>query len=179
MLTGHVDCECLLTASISLSLFTSLSFPVGCGVLHGVRAGPPTPTARRDLPRWPVRSGGARCLISLLGLLSLFPLPLEHRHARKESKQALLATVKFEGTERTNSTHTNIYMLSRVAAVKAPRTHNRRRVTGSSGRRREGGESERHRPNMSRHVFTSTVLLLLFVMMCCGSGAAAASTGEN
>ncbi|PWV14553.1 putative trans-sialidase [Trypanosoma cruzi] len=62
-------------------------------------------------------------------------------------------------------------MLSRVAAVKAPRTHNRRRVTGSSGRRREGGEGEPQRPNMSRRVFTSAVLLLL-VMMCCGSGAA-------
>ncbi|RNF04687.1 trans-sialidase [Trypanosoma cruzi] len=60
-------------------------------------------------------------------------------------------------------------MLSRVAAVTAPRTHNRRRVTGSSGRRREGGESERQRPNMSRRVFTSAVLLLLFVMMCCGT----------
>ncbi|KAF8288463.1 trans-sialidase, putative, partial [Trypanosoma cruzi] len=44
-------------------------------------------------------------------------------------------------------------MLSRVAAVKAPRTHNRRRVTGSSGRRREGGDSEPKRPNMSRHHF--------------------------
>ncbi|PWU88963.1 putative trans-sialidase, Group VI [Trypanosoma cruzi] len=65
-------------------------------------------------------------------------------------------------------------MLSRVAAVKAPRTHNRRRVTGSSGRRREGGESERQRPNMSRSVFTSAVLLLLVVMMCFGSGGAAA-----
>ncbi|ESS61281.1 trans-sialidase [Trypanosoma cruzi Dm28c] len=64
-------------------------------------------------------------------------------------------------------------MLSRVAAVKAPRTHNRRRVTGSSGRRREGGESEPRRPNMSRRVFASAVLLLLvFLMMCCGSGAA-------
>ncbi|EKF32253.1 trans-sialidase, putative, partial [Trypanosoma cruzi marinkellei] len=64
-------------------------------------------------------------------------------------------------------------MLSRVAAVKAPRTHNRRRVTGSSGGRREGRESERQRPNMSRRVFTSAVLLLLLVMMmCCGSGAA-------
>ncbi|PWU99942.1 putative trans-sialidase, Group VII [Trypanosoma cruzi] len=61
-------------------------------------------------------------------------------------------------------------MLSRVAAVKAPRTHNRRRVTGSSGRRREGGESEPQRPNMSRHYFCSAVLLLV-VMMCCGSGA--------
>ncbi|RNC39928.1 putative trans-sialidase [Trypanosoma cruzi] len=62
-------------------------------------------------------------------------------------------------------------MLSRVAAVMAPRTHNRRRVTGSSGRRREGGESEPQRPNMSRHLFYSAVLLLV-VMVCCGSGAA-------
>ncbi|EKG07740.1 trans-sialidase, putative, partial [Trypanosoma cruzi] len=62
-------------------------------------------------------------------------------------------------------------MLSLVAAVKAPCTHNRRRVTGSSGRRREGGESEPQRPNMSRHLFYSAVLLLV-VMMCCGSGAA-------
>ncbi|PWU85552.1 putative trans-sialidase, Group VIII [Trypanosoma cruzi] len=68
-------------------------------------------------------------------------------------------------------------MLSRVAAVKAPRTHNRRRVTGSSGRRREGGESERQRPNMSRRVFTSAVLLLV-MMMCCGSGAAAVEQAE-
>ncbi|ESS55930.1 trans-sialidase [Trypanosoma cruzi Dm28c] len=65
-------------------------------------------------------------------------------------------------------------MLSRVAAVKAPRTHNRRRVTGSSGRRREGGESEWQRPNMSRRVFTSAVLLLLVVMIFCGTGAALA-----
>ncbi|KAF5215682.1 hypothetical protein ECC02_011606 [Trypanosoma cruzi] len=63
-------------------------------------------------------------------------------------------------------------MLSRVAAVKAPRTHNRRRVTGSSGRRREGRECEPPRPNMSRHHFYSAVLLLLVVMMCRGSGAA-------
>ncbi|KAF8292212.1 putative trans-sialidase, Group II [Trypanosoma cruzi] len=72
-------------------------------------------------------------------------------------------------------------MLSRVAAVKAPRTHNRCRVTGSSGRRREGGESEPQRPNMSRRVFTSAALHLLVVMwMCCGPcEAAAASTGEN
>ncbi|EKG00610.1 trans-sialidase, putative, partial [Trypanosoma cruzi] len=62
-------------------------------------------------------------------------------------------------------------MLSRVAAVMAPRTHNRRRVTGSSGRRREGGESEPQRPNMSRHLFCSTLLLLL--MVCCGTGGAA------
>ncbi|ESS60475.1 trans-sialidase [Trypanosoma cruzi Dm28c] len=66
-------------------------------------------------------------------------------------------------------------MLSRVAAVKAPRTHNRRRVTGSSGRRREGGESEPQRCNMSRRVFTSAVLLLLVVLMCCGTGGAASS----
>ncbi|KAF5220642.1 hypothetical protein ECC02_006361 [Trypanosoma cruzi] len=63
-------------------------------------------------------------------------------------------------------------MLLRVAAVKAPRTHNRCRVTGSSGRRREGGESEPQRPNMSRHVFAFAVLLLLVVLMCFGSGAA-------
>ncbi|RNC38597.1 trans-sialidase [Trypanosoma cruzi] len=69
-------------------------------------------------------------------------------------------------------------MLSRVAAVKAPRTHNRRRVTGSSGRRREGRESESQRPNMSRLVFDSTVLLLLVVMMCCGGGAQA-GVGSN
>ncbi|EAN82076.1 trans-sialidase, putative, partial [Trypanosoma cruzi] len=66
-------------------------------------------------------------------------------------------------------------MLSLVAAVKAPRTHNRRRVTGSSGRRREGRESERQRSNMSRRAFNSAVLLLLVVMMCCGSGGAAAT----
>ncbi|PBJ78443.1 trans-sialidase [Trypanosoma cruzi cruzi] len=63
-------------------------------------------------------------------------------------------------------------MLSRAAAVMAFRTHNRRRVTGSSGRR-EGGESERQRPDMSRRVFTSAVLLLV-VMMWCGTGVAKA-----
>ncbi|KAF8275477.1 trans-sialidase, putative, partial [Trypanosoma cruzi] len=63
-------------------------------------------------------------------------------------------------------------MLSRVAAVEAPRTHNRRRVTGSSGRRREGRESEPQRPNMPRRVIASAVLLFLFVMSCCGCGAA-------
>ncbi|PBJ77906.1 trans-sialidase [Trypanosoma cruzi cruzi] len=62
-------------------------------------------------------------------------------------------------------------MLSRVAAVRTPRTHNRRRVTGSSGRRGEGRESEPQRPNMSRHLLYSAVLLLL-VMMCCGTGGA-------
>ncbi|ESS60658.1 trans-sialidase [Trypanosoma cruzi Dm28c] len=68
-------------------------------------------------------------------------------------------------------------MLSRVAAVMAPRTHNRRRVTGSRGRRREGRESEPQRPNMSRHLFYSEVLLLI-VMMCCGSGGAAQAAGQ-
>ncbi|ESS55981.1 trans-sialidase [Trypanosoma cruzi Dm28c] len=71
-------------------------------------------------------------------------------------------------------------MLSRVAAVKAPRTHNRRRVTGSRGRRREGRESERQRPNMSRRVFTSAVPLLLVVLMCCSTcGAAAAVVKQS
>ncbi|ESS55375.1 trans-sialidase [Trypanosoma cruzi Dm28c] len=71
-------------------------------------------------------------------------------------------------------------MLSRVAAVMAPRTHNRRRVTGSSGRRREGRESERQRPNMSRRVFNSAVPLLLVVMMCCSTcGAAAAVVKQS
>ncbi|ESS55622.1 trans-sialidase [Trypanosoma cruzi Dm28c] len=65
-------------------------------------------------------------------------------------------------------------MLSRVAAVMAPRTHNRCRVTGSSGRRREGRESEPQRPNMSRHFFYSAVLLLIVVMVCCGGGAVTA-----
>ncbi|EAN82966.1 trans-sialidase, putative [Trypanosoma cruzi] len=63
-------------------------------------------------------------------------------------------------------------MLSRVAAVKAPRTHNRRRMTGSSGRRREGGESEPQRPNMSRHVFSFAVLHLFVVLVMCCRGAA-------
>ncbi|KAF8284900.1 putative trans-sialidase, Group VI [Trypanosoma cruzi] len=71
-------------------------------------------------------------------------------------------------------------MLSRVAAVKAPRTHNRRRVTGSSGRRREGRESEPQRPNVSRRVFTSAVLLLLVVvMMCCSACGAAQAAGQS
>ncbi|KAF5217420.1 hypothetical protein ECC02_009721 [Trypanosoma cruzi] len=69
-------------------------------------------------------------------------------------------------------------MLSRVGAVTVPRTHNRRRVTGSSGRRREGRGSERQRPNMSRRVFTSAVLfLLVVVMMYCGSGVVAEADG--
>ncbi|EKF31917.1 trans-sialidase, putative, partial [Trypanosoma cruzi marinkellei] len=61
-------------------------------------------------------------------------------------------------------------MLSRVAAVMAPRTHNGRRVTRSSGRRREGREREPQRPNMSRRVFYSAVLLFLFVVwVCCNN----------
>ncbi|EKF30708.1 trans-sialidase, putative [Trypanosoma cruzi marinkellei] len=71
-------------------------------------------------------------------------------------------------------------MLSRVAAAEAPRTHNRRRVTGSSGRRREGRESERQRPNMSRHLFYSPVLLLLLVVvMSCVTGAVTADGKET
>ncbi|RNC36893.1 trans-sialidase, partial [Trypanosoma cruzi] len=70
-------------------------------------------------------------------------------------------------------------MLSRVAAVKAPRTHNRRRVTGSSGMRREGGESEPQRPNMFRNHFYSAVLLFLVVMKCCGSWEAEAAQENN
>ncbi|EAN82062.1 trans-sialidase, putative, partial [Trypanosoma cruzi] len=69
-------------------------------------------------------------------------------------------------------------MLSRVAAVKAPRTHNRRRVTGSSGRRREGRESEPQRPNMSRHPFYSA-LMLLVVMMCCNTVEAQQTSEEK
>ncbi|KAF8300066.1 putative trans-sialidase, Group V [Trypanosoma cruzi] len=70
-------------------------------------------------------------------------------------------------------------MLSRVAAVKAPRIHNRRRVTGSSGRRREGRESEPQRPNMSRHLFCCALLLLIVVMMCCNTGGAAEAPGQS
>ncbi|ESS55343.1 trans-sialidase [Trypanosoma cruzi Dm28c] len=62
----------------------------------------------------------------------------------------------------------------------APRTQNRRRVSESSGRRREGRESEPQRPNMSRRVFASAVLLLLFLMMCCSTdGAAAVVEGKS
>ncbi|PWV08641.1 putative trans-sialidase, Group II [Trypanosoma cruzi] len=68
-------------------------------------------------------------------------------------------------------------MLSRVAAVKAPRTHHRRRVTGSSGRRREGRESESRRPNMSRRVFASAVLHLFVVLVMCCRGAASSEMG--
>ncbi|PBJ69785.1 trans-sialidase [Trypanosoma cruzi cruzi] len=64
-------------------------------------------------------------------------------------------------------------MLSCVAAVEGTRTHSRRRVTGSSGRRREGRESEPQRPNMSRHLFCSALLLLILVMMWCDAGGAA------
>ncbi|KAF8292126.1 trans-sialidase, putative, partial [Trypanosoma cruzi] len=59
-------------------------------------------------------------------------------------------------------------MLSIVAAVKASRTHSSRGVTGSSGRRREGRESEPRRPKISRHLFYSAALLLV-VMMCCNT----------
>ncbi|RNC35837.1 trans-sialidase, partial [Trypanosoma cruzi] len=43
------------------------------------------------------------------------------------------------------------------------------RMTGSSGRRREGRESEHRRPNMSRHLFCSAVL---FLVICCAAGGA-------
>ncbi|PWU85751.1 putative trans-sialidase, Group IV [Trypanosoma cruzi] len=62
-------------------------------------------------------------------------------------------------------------MLSRVAAVKAPRTNNRCLVTGSSGRRKEGRESEPQSANMSRRVLASAVLLLLFVLTRAAAGA--------
>ncbi|RNC48552.1 trans-sialidase-like protein [Trypanosoma cruzi] len=52
-------------------------------------------------------------------------------------------------------------------------------MTGSSGRRREGRESEPQRPNMSRRVSTSAVLLLLVVMMCCSGGASNAVTSNS
>ncbi|RNE96487.1 trans-sialidase [Trypanosoma cruzi] len=68
-------------------------------------------------------------------------------------------------------------MLSLVAAAKAPRTHDRRRVTGSSGRMREGSECEPQRPNMSRRVFASAVLLLF--VLCCDRGAATAQVENN
>ncbi|KAF8306229.1 putative trans-sialidase, Group V [Trypanosoma cruzi] len=70
-------------------------------------------------------------------------------------------------------------MLSRVAAVMAPRTHNRHRVTGTSGRRREGRESEPQRPNMSRHLFYSALLLLIVVMMCDTGGVEADSPAPD
>ncbi|EKF32185.1 trans-sialidase, putative [Trypanosoma cruzi marinkellei] len=118
--------------------------------------------------------GGRVCCFNIFLSISI---SLTHALERRKTN-AIIATVKFEGSERTNSTHapathTYICMHSRVAAVKVPRTHNRRRVTGSSGRRREGGESERQRPNMSRHHFYSAVLLLLVVTMCCSIGASA------
>ncbi|EKF37583.1 trans-sialidase, putative [Trypanosoma cruzi marinkellei] len=70
-------------------------------------------------------------------------------------------------------------MHSRVAAVKAPRTHDRRRVIGSS-ERREGRESEPQRLNMSRRVFHSAVLLLVVMVMCCGTcGAAPAEENDG
>ncbi|RNF08305.1 trans-sialidase [Trypanosoma cruzi] len=69
-------------------------------------------------------------------------------------------------------------MLSRFAAVMAPRTDNLCRVTESSGRR-EGGESEPQRPHMSQCVFTFAVPLLLVVMMCCDGGAATTQVGSN
>ncbi|EKF29595.1 trans-sialidase, putative [Trypanosoma cruzi marinkellei] len=70
-------------------------------------------------------------------------------------------------------------MHSRVAAVKAPRTHNRRCVTGSSGMRREGRESEQRRPTMSRRVFNSVMMLLIAVMLMCCRGAASSEVEKT
>ncbi|EKF28137.1 trans-sialidase, putative, partial [Trypanosoma cruzi marinkellei] len=130
---------------------------------------------------WWVAADGARWFVLQLAVFLLhdfFHFLHTHTDNKKEEKQARIATVHSEGSERNNSTHTHthrphtrIYILSRVAAVKAPRTHNRRRVTGSSGRRKEGRESEQQRPNMSWHLFHSAVLLLL-VVLCGTSGAA-------
>ncbi|RNC39722.1 trans-sialidase, partial [Trypanosoma cruzi] len=122
-----------------------------------------------------VSGGGVYCCCAaFLLLFSVAP------YEEGSYYQTRIATLEFEGSERTNNrTHTYIYMLSRVAAVKAPRTHNRRRVTGSSGRRREGRESEPRRPNMSRRVFASAVLLLLVVLICCGTCGAAATEKPN
>ncbi|ESS60331.1 hypothetical protein TCDM_12147 [Trypanosoma cruzi Dm28c] len=117
-----------------------------------------------------------RCCCCTLHFLNTVTL------GKRENKRARIATANFEGTERKNSTHTahtHIYMLSRVAAVMAPRTHNRRGVTGSSGRRREGGESESQRPNMSRRVFDSAVLLLVTTMCCATCGATAARENDG
>ncbi|RNE96921.1 trans-sialidase, partial [Trypanosoma cruzi] len=51
---------------------------------------------------------------------------------------------------------------------------------GSSGRRREGRESEPQRPNMSRHVLDSAVLLLFVVMMVrCSTSGAATTDGSS
>ncbi|EKF29431.1 trans-sialidase, putative [Trypanosoma cruzi marinkellei] len=122
-----------------------------------------------------------RCSLLYFFLLECF-LSISLSITHEEIKQALNATVKLKGSERNNRTHrphTYICMLSRVAAVTAPRTHNRRRVTGSSGRRREGRESERQRPNMSRHHFYSAVLLLLVVMVMCHSIGGAAKAAEQ
>ncbi|PWV08113.1 putative trans-sialidase, Group V [Trypanosoma cruzi] len=133
----------------------------------------------------PLTVDGWRCSLFHSFFIGMFSLFLS-QSLTLGGKQALIATVEFEGTERINNsthtahTHTHIYMLSRLAAVKAPRTHNRRRVTGSSGRRREGRESEQQRPNMSRRVFTSAVLLLLVVIMiCCDSGSAQAEVQQS
>ncbi|EKG00057.1 trans-sialidase, putative, partial [Trypanosoma cruzi] len=60
----------------------------------------------------PLTVDGWRCLLSCPFLLSCFSLFLSLSY--EERKQALLATVKLQGTERTNSTHTahtHIYML--------------------------------------------------------------------
>ncbi|KAF8286481.1 putative trans-sialidase, Group V [Trypanosoma cruzi] len=123
----------------------------------------------------PLTVNGWRCLFfHPFFIISLFFFIFFIYLRRKKSSAKRYCEIRslWKDQQHTHRPHTHIYMLSRVAAVKAPRTHNRRRVTGSSGRRREGRESEPQRPNMSRRVFTSAVLLLV-MMMCCGSGGAA------
>ncbi|KAF5223100.1 hypothetical protein ECC02_003927 [Trypanosoma cruzi] len=126
---------------------------------------------------WRVAAAGAHWFPLQLAVFLLHDFFHFLHTQKKEVKQARIATVHSEGCERNNnSTHTHrpytrIYILPSVAAVKAPHTHYRTRVTGSSGRRREGRESGHQRPNMSRHLFHSAVLLLL-VVLCGTSGAA-------
>ncbi|EKF29330.1 trans-sialidase, putative, partial [Trypanosoma cruzi marinkellei] len=111
-------------------------------------------------------------------LFSLFPL----NHSRRKTSAKRYCEIQRlrKDQQHTHRPYTHICMLPRVAAVTAPRTHNRRRVTGSSGRRREGRESERQRPNMSRHLFYSAVLLLLLVVVVsCVTGEAVVDGKET
>ncbi|RNC33501.1 trans-sialidase, partial [Trypanosoma cruzi] len=73
---------------------------------------------------------------------------------------------------------TYLYALTCCCSEGTPHDTNRRRVTGSSGGRREGRESEPQRPNMSRHHFFSALVLLIVVMVCCNAGGAAGVAGQ-
>ncbi|RNC32623.1 trans-sialidase [Trypanosoma cruzi] len=77
----------------------------------------------------------------------LLSLLLGDAHEEGNWDRARIATAHSNGSGRNNSTHT--------------RTHSRRRVAGSSGRRMEGRESE---PSMLRHVFNSAVLFPLVLV---------------